>query len=73
MYALLHVDLFVLSRTAWNRDVVVMMATFPLLKFLLMFKLYMLIGCRPKGGRSFHDEPIMVTAVLLDICCMSLP
>jgi len=68
---LLHVDLFVLSGTVWNRDIVMMIAL-PLLKFLLMFKLYMLIGHRREGGRLFYDEPITVTTVLLDICRMSL-
>jgi hypothetical protein len=54
-------------------DIVVMIMALSLIKFLLVFKLYMLIGHRPEGGRSFHDEPIMVIAVLLDICRMSLP
>ena len=70
---LLHVDLFVLSGTVWNWDIVVMMMALPLLKCLLMFKLYMIIGHRPEGGRLFCDEPITFTAVLLDICHMSLP
>lgn len=70
---LLHVDIFVLSGTVWNREEIIMMIALPLIKFLLMFKLYVLIGHRPKGGSSFRDEPITFTAVLLDICRVSLP
>jgi hypothetical protein len=40
-------------------------------KFLLI-KFYVLIGLRPEGGRSFHVEPITVTAELLGVCRMSL-
>lgn len=71
MCTVLHVDLFVLSGTVWNWDVVVMMIALPLLKFLLMFKLCMVIGRRPKGGMLFRDEPITVLQYcwIYAICC----